>query len=143
MAICPDDQEEPGTRPRREAGQLPPGADLRPAVEMPVGPLTYRWPMRTAPPTHAYADALVDRVPAGAGADGGGGAGQEVAKVTEARQGANSAAQCPGLSHFMANFPAAQRSSHACQPHPPVGESGHPGRRMVGRCEGLPGPRSL
>lgn len=31
-------------------------------VEMLVGPLTYRWLMRTAPLTHAYTDALVDRV---------------------------------------------------------------------------------
>ncbi|MEU3776433.1 TetR/AcrR family transcriptional regulator [Streptomyces sp. NPDC032472] len=53
-------------RAAREAGQLPPGADLRLTVEMLVGPLTYRWLMRTAPLTHAYADALVDRVLAGA-----------------------------------------------------------------------------
>ncbi|MFI8340022.1 TetR/AcrR family transcriptional regulator [Streptomyces sp. NPDC085639] len=45
-----------------EAGLLAPDTDLRLVVEMLVGPLTYRWLMRTAPLTHAYTDALVDRV---------------------------------------------------------------------------------
>lgn len=54
-------------RAAREAGQLPAGTDLRLAVEMLVGPLTYRWLMRTAPLTHAFADALVDRVLSGVG----------------------------------------------------------------------------
>ncbi|MFF5781400.1 TetR/AcrR family transcriptional regulator [Streptomyces virginiae] len=45
-----------------EAGLLAPDTDLRLMVEMLVGPLTYRWLMRTAPLTHAYTDALVDRV---------------------------------------------------------------------------------
>ncbi|WP_329102553.1 TetR/AcrR family transcriptional regulator [Streptomyces sp. NBC_01439] len=49
-------------RAAREAGRLAPDADLRLTVEMLVGPLTYRWLMRTAPLTHAYTDALVDRV---------------------------------------------------------------------------------
>lgn len=46
----------------REAGRLAQDVDLRLTVEMLVGPLTYRWLMRTAPLTHAYTDALVDRV---------------------------------------------------------------------------------
>ncbi|MFB6808080.1 TetR/AcrR family transcriptional regulator [Streptomyces sp. NPDC056387] len=58
-------------RTAREAGQLDPEVDLRLLVEMLVGPLTYRWLMRTAPLTHAYTDALVDRVLGG------------VAKVTD------------------------------------------------------------
>ncbi|MCX5378625.1 TetR/AcrR family transcriptional regulator [Streptomyces sp. NBC_00091] len=54
-------------RAAREAGQLPADADLRLTVEMLVGPVTYRWLMRTAPLTHAYADALVDAVLGGVG----------------------------------------------------------------------------
>ncbi|UQS28427.1 TetR/AcrR family transcriptional regulator [Streptomyces fradiae] len=46
----------------RDAGLLRPGADLRVAVELLVGPLTHRWLMRTRPLTHAYADELVDHV---------------------------------------------------------------------------------
>lgn len=49
-------------RAARDAGQLAPDADLRLTVEMLVGPLTYRWLMRTGPLTHAFADGLVDRV---------------------------------------------------------------------------------
>lgn len=49
-------------RVAREAGQLAADVDLRLTVEMLVGPLTYRWLLRTAPLTHAYTDALVDRV---------------------------------------------------------------------------------
>ncbi|MFK0045448.1 TetR/AcrR family transcriptional regulator [Streptomyces sp. NPDC090741] len=64
-------------RAAREAGQLAPDADLRLTVEMLVGPLTYRWLMRTGPLTHAFADGLVDRVLGGVGAVTG------VSKVTE------------------------------------------------------------
>ncbi|KIF02807.1 TetR family transcriptional regulator [Streptomyces sp. RSD-27] len=49
-------------RAGQAAGQLAADADVRLVVEMLVGPLTYRWLMRTAPVTHAYADALVDAV---------------------------------------------------------------------------------
>ncbi|MFJ6795591.1 TetR/AcrR family transcriptional regulator [Streptomyces sp. NPDC091268] len=49
-------------RAAREAGQLAADADLRMVVEMLLGPLTHRWLLRTGPLTHAYADALVDRV---------------------------------------------------------------------------------
>ncbi|MFD9412703.1 TetR/AcrR family transcriptional regulator [Streptomyces sp. NPDC059989] len=73
-------------RTAREAGQLAPDADLRLAVEMLLGPLTHRWLLRTAPLTHGYADALVDRVLGGmaggaAGRGPGGGPGG-VANVT-------------------------------------------------------------
>ncbi|MET9607122.1 TetR/AcrR family transcriptional regulator [Streptomyces sp. NPDC006512] len=49
-------------RAARDAGHLAPDTDLRLTVEMLLGPLTYRWLMRTAPLTHAYTDALVDAV---------------------------------------------------------------------------------
>ncbi|MGR4879280.1 TetR/AcrR family transcriptional regulator [Streptomyces sp. LARHCF249] len=49
-------------RTAREAGQLAPDTDLRLTVEMLLGPLTYRWLLRTRPLTHAFTDALVDRV---------------------------------------------------------------------------------
>ncbi|MFD3549954.1 TetR/AcrR family transcriptional regulator [Streptomyces sp. NPDC058655] len=49
-------------RTARDAGLLAPDTDLRLTVEMLLGPLTYRWLMRLAPLTHAYTDALVDRV---------------------------------------------------------------------------------
>ncbi|MEW1636436.1 TetR/AcrR family transcriptional regulator [Streptomyces sp. NPDC093801] len=49
-------------RAGQQAGQLAADADVRLVVEMLVGPLTYRWLMRTAPVTHAFADALVDAV---------------------------------------------------------------------------------
>ncbi|MER7465219.1 TetR/AcrR family transcriptional regulator [Streptomyces sp. NPDC097981] len=49
-------------RAAREAGQLADDVDLRLMVEMLLGPLTYRWLLRTAPLTHAHTDALVDRV---------------------------------------------------------------------------------
>lgn len=49
-------------RTAREAGHLAPDTDLRLTVEMLLGPLTYRWLLRTGPLTHAYTDALVDRV---------------------------------------------------------------------------------
>jgi AcrR family transcriptional regulator len=52
----------------REAGQLAPDTDVRLAVEMVVGPMTYRWLLRTAPLDHAYADALVAQVLRGIGA---------------------------------------------------------------------------
>ncbi|MFJ9343850.1 TetR/AcrR family transcriptional regulator [Streptomyces sp. NPDC101733] len=54
-------------RTARDAGQLPAEIDLRLTVEMLVGPLTYRWLLRTAPLTHAFADALVDGVLGGVG----------------------------------------------------------------------------
>ncbi|MCY0918593.1 TetR/AcrR family transcriptional regulator [Streptomyces sp. H27-G5] len=57
-------------RTAREVGQLAPDADLRLTVELLVGPLTHRWLMRTAPLTHAYADALVDAVLGGVGGVG-------------------------------------------------------------------------
>ncbi|MFF3019944.1 TetR/AcrR family transcriptional regulator [Streptomyces sp. NPDC057939] len=49
-------------RSARDAGLIAPDTDLRLTVEMLLGPFTYRWLMRTAPLTHAYADALVDAV---------------------------------------------------------------------------------
>ncbi|MEV6686036.1 TetR/AcrR family transcriptional regulator [Streptomyces sp. NPDC051130] len=49
-------------RSARAAGHLAGGADLRLMTEMLLGPLTYRWLLRTAPLTHAFADALVDAV---------------------------------------------------------------------------------
>lgn len=49
-------------RAGQKAGQLAADADVRLVVEMLVGPLTYRWLMRTAPLTHAFTDALVDAV---------------------------------------------------------------------------------
>ncbi|MGW7140359.1 TetR/AcrR family transcriptional regulator [Streptomyces xanthophaeus] len=49
-------------RTAQEAGQLAPDADLRLTVETLVGPLMHRWLLRTAPLTHAFADALVDQV---------------------------------------------------------------------------------
>ncbi|MCY0954051.1 TetR/AcrR family transcriptional regulator [Streptomyces sp. H27-S2] len=49
-------------RTAREAGRIAPDTDLRLTVEMLLGPLTYRWLLRTGPLTHAYTDALVDRV---------------------------------------------------------------------------------
>ncbi|MEU3064270.1 TetR/AcrR family transcriptional regulator [Streptomyces subrutilus] len=52
-------------RTARDAGQLAPETDLRLTVEMLLGPLTYRWLLRTAPLTHAYTDAVVDGVLAG------------------------------------------------------------------------------
>lgn len=58
-------------RAAREAGQLAEGADLRLMTEMLLGPLTYRWLLRTAPLTHAFTDALVDAVLGGAGAPAG------------------------------------------------------------------------
>ncbi|MFJ5804752.1 TetR/AcrR family transcriptional regulator [Streptomyces sp. NPDC093093] len=57
-------------RTAREVGQLASDADLRLTVELLVGPLTHRWLMRTAPLTHAYADALVDAVLGGVGGVG-------------------------------------------------------------------------
>lgn len=47
-------------RAAQEAGQVSPDADLDMAVELLNGPLHYRWLMRLAPLTHAYADGLVD-----------------------------------------------------------------------------------
>ncbi|MGW6951796.1 TetR/AcrR family transcriptional regulator [Streptomyces xanthophaeus] len=49
-------------RTAQEAGQLAPDADLRLTVETLVGPLMHRWLLRTAPLTHAFADALVHQV---------------------------------------------------------------------------------
>ncbi|MGG8405624.1 TetR/AcrR family transcriptional regulator [Streptomyces sp. 12297] len=49
-------------RSAREAGRIDPDTDVRLAVEMLLGPLTHRWLLRTGPLSHAYADALVDRV---------------------------------------------------------------------------------
>ncbi|MFI5636725.1 TetR/AcrR family transcriptional regulator [Streptomyces goshikiensis] len=65
-------------RTAREAGQLARDADLRLTVEMLLGPLTYRWLLRTAPLTHAFTDALVDRVLGGVA----GGTTTGVGKVT-------------------------------------------------------------
>ncbi|MFF5443437.1 TetR/AcrR family transcriptional regulator [Streptomyces sp. NPDC012888] len=48
-------------RAAREAGRLAEDTDLRLAVEMLLGPLTYRWLQRTGPLTHDFADALVER----------------------------------------------------------------------------------
>ncbi|MCX4525626.1 MULTISPECIES: TetR/AcrR family transcriptional regulator [unclassified Streptomyces] len=57
-------------RAAREAGQLAQETDLRLTVEMLLGPLTYRWLLRTGPLTHAFTDALVDRVLGGVAAGG-------------------------------------------------------------------------
>ncbi|MFG2413953.1 TetR/AcrR family transcriptional regulator [Streptomyces goshikiensis] len=65
-------------RTAREAGQLARDTDLRLTVEMLLGPLTYRWLLRTAPLTHAFTDALVDRVLGGVA----GGTAAGVGKVT-------------------------------------------------------------
>ncbi|MFE9796659.1 TetR/AcrR family transcriptional regulator [Streptomyces goshikiensis] len=65
-------------RTAREAGQLAPDTDLRLTVEMLLGPLTYRWLLRTAPLTHAFTDALVDGVLGGVA----GGTTTGVGKVT-------------------------------------------------------------
>ncbi|MFE3792808.1 TetR-like C-terminal domain-containing protein [Streptomyces goshikiensis] len=65
-------------RTAREAGQLARDTDLRLTVEMLVGPLTYRWLLRTGPLTHAFTDALVDRVLGGVA----GGTTAGVGKVT-------------------------------------------------------------
>ncbi|MER5811624.1 TetR/AcrR family transcriptional regulator [Streptomyces sp. NPDC002033] len=54
-------------RGARDASLLPADTDLRLVVEMLVGPLTYRWLMRTGPLAHAHADALVDAVLHGVG----------------------------------------------------------------------------
>ncbi|MFF4320227.1 TetR/AcrR family transcriptional regulator [Streptomyces sp. NPDC001568] len=59
-------------RSARDAGRIAADTDLRLTVEMLLGPFTYRWLMRTAPLTHAYADALVDAVLRSAGAPGAG-----------------------------------------------------------------------
>lgn len=70
-------------RSAQKAGQLAADVDVRLVVELLVGPVTYRWLMRTAPLSHAYTDALVDSVLGGVGGaagDGvGGGAGGGVA----------------------------------------------------------------
>ncbi|MGW0901830.1 TetR/AcrR family transcriptional regulator [Streptomyces goshikiensis] len=66
-------------RTAREAGQLARDTDLRLTVEMLVGPLTYRWLLRTAPLTHALADALVDRVLGGVAGGTAGGVGKVTA----------------------------------------------------------------
>ncbi|MGW8376417.1 TetR/AcrR family transcriptional regulator [Streptomyces sp. ODS28] len=65
---------EPGRRMYRErlakaqdAGQLARDTDLDLAVEMLLGPFHQRWLARTAPLTHAFADALVDHVLRGIG----------------------------------------------------------------------------
>ncbi|WP_159942638.1 MULTISPECIES: TetR/AcrR family transcriptional regulator [unclassified Nocardiopsis] len=44
------------------AGELDPEADLELAADLINGALHHRWLLRTAPLTHAYADALVDTV---------------------------------------------------------------------------------
>ncbi|MBW5483548.1 TetR/AcrR family transcriptional regulator [Streptomyces bambusae] len=49
-------------RTARDAGQIAEDTDLRLAVELLLGPLTHRWLLRTAPLTHAFTDAIVDRV---------------------------------------------------------------------------------
>ncbi|MFJ6717413.1 MULTISPECIES: TetR/AcrR family transcriptional regulator [unclassified Streptomyces] len=53
-------------RTARAAGQLAEGVDPRLMTEMLLGPLTYRWLLRTGPLTHAFTDALVDAVLGGA-----------------------------------------------------------------------------
>ncbi|MDQ0796687.1 TetR-like C-terminal domain-containing protein [Streptomyces sp. B1I3] len=47
-------------RAAQEAGQLREDVDPRIALELLVAPLTHRWLLRTLPPTHAYADTVVD-----------------------------------------------------------------------------------
>ncbi|MEV6651115.1 TetR/AcrR family transcriptional regulator [Streptomyces sp. NPDC051219] len=49
-------------RSAQQAGQVAEDTDLRIALETLLGPLMHRWLLRTAPLTHAYADALVDQV---------------------------------------------------------------------------------
>ncbi|MGK5629093.1 TetR/AcrR family transcriptional regulator [Streptomyces sp. URMC 123] len=61
------DAFEARLRAAQEIGQIAPDVDLRVALEAIVGPLHYRWLLRTGPLTHEFADTVVDQLLRGIG----------------------------------------------------------------------------